>query len=102
MTLSADGDNTDLLTQGAELTMVLTTSGTTSGTLVVPAAYTESGTEESFSLAGTYEYNATTGAVSFDQSADTFVRDATWTLAGDQLLGEFESGTSVIEAVLAQ
>lgn len=56
LTLSIDGDNTDLLAQGASFTMVLSSAGATSGTLVAPGAYTESGTEESFSLAGTYEY----------------------------------------------
>lgn len=102
LTLSAGGGDTNLLAEGAELNMVLTSSGTTSGTLVVPAAYTESGTEESFSLIGTYTYNASTGDVTFDQAADTFVRDATWTLDGNELHGEFVSSGSTIEAVLTR
>lgn len=82
--------------------MVLTPAGATSGTLAVPAAYTESGTDETFSLVGTYSFNASTRVVTFDHAADTFIRDATWTFENDQLHGQFVSGSTSIEAVLTQ
>jgi hypothetical protein len=97
---SVDGDETDLLQAGAQLTITLTETGTTTGTLVVPAAFTESGTEETFSLEGTYDYDSATGIVTFDHPADTFIRDVDWTLNGTELHGEFVNGTTSISATL--
>ncbi len=102
LTATIDGDETDLLAAGAELTVTLTAAGTTTGTLVVPGAFTESGTEETFDLAGTYDYDAATGTVTFDHAGDTFIRDTDWTLNGNQLHGEFVSGTTSVSATLVR
>ena len=100
LSVSDDGDVTDLLAAGAQLAITLTSAGTTSGTLVVPAAFTESGTEETFSLAGTYHYDSATGAVTFEQAADTFIRDTDWTLSGNELHGVLINGTTTVTATL--
>jgi hypothetical protein len=100
--LSEDGDETDLLAAGTELTITLTAAGTTTGTLVVPAEFTESGTEETFSLEGTYDYDEDTGVVTFDHDADTFIRDTDWTLDGDELQGSFVDGTTSVTATLVR
>ena len=100
LSVSDDGDVTDLLAAGAELNITLTSAGTTTGTLVVPAAFTESGTEETFSLEGTHHYDSATGAVTFEQSADTFIRDTNWTLSENELHGLYLNGTTTITATL--
>jgi hypothetical protein len=100
LSVSDDGDVTDLLAAGAELSITLTSAGTTTGTLVVPAAFTESGTEETFSLEGTYDYDSDTGAITFEHSADTFIRDAEWSLSGNELHGVLTNGATTITATL--
>lgn len=100
LSVSDDGDVTDLLAAGAELSITLTAAGTTTGTLVVPAAFTESGTEETFSLVGTWHYDAAMGIVTFDHAADTFIRDTDWTLSGNQLHGELVNGATTVTATL--
>ena len=102
LSASVDGDETDLLLAGAELTITLTEAGTTTGTLVVPAAFTESGSEETFSLEGTYDYDSDTGIVTFDHPADTFIRDIDWTLTGTELHGELVNGTTTVTATLVR
>lgn len=100
LTATSSSGTTDLLAAGAELTMVLSSQGTTTGTLVIPAAFSESGNEETVSLAGNYDYDAATGVVTFTQSGDTFVRDMTWILTGDELHGELTSAGTTIAATL--
>jgi hypothetical protein len=87
LTLTDGSGNTDFLAAGAEVSIVLTPTGTTTGSLVVPAAYSESGLEETYSLTGTYAYDADARAVTFDQAADTFLRDITWEVDGRELHG---------------
>ncbi len=97
LTVTDGGGATDLLAAGAEVTIVLTATGTTTGTMVVPAAYSESGLDETYSLAGTYLYDANAGTVTFDQAADTFLRDMTWEVSGSELHGTLvvEVGTTL-------
>jgi hypothetical protein len=91
---------TDLLAGGAQISLVLTSTATTTGTIVIPAAYSESGTEETLALDGTYTYDPGTGTVTFDQAADTFVRDMTWNAGGTKLHGTLDTGTYVLTATL--
>jgi hypothetical protein len=96
-----DGSNTtDLLAGGAQISLVLTATGTTTGTVVIPAAYSESGTEETLALDGTYSYDPGTGTITFDQAADTFIRDMTWNAGGTKLHGTLDTGTYVLTATL--
>jgi hypothetical protein len=102
LTLTENGQSTNMLAQGAELTVTLAADLTTAGTLVVPAAYTESGTTEAESLAGTYTYDAQAGTVTFDHDADTYLRDVTWTVDGDRLTSTFTSGSTSLHTVLTR
>lgn len=72
--LTADGESIDVLDAGGSLEMTLTTAGTVVGELTVPAELAEG--ETSFDLAGSYNY--TEGGLAFDQTADTFIRDVSW------------------------
>lgn len=79
-----NGADMDLLAGGATLTISLSANGTTSGTLYVPGGG-EIGEDLNASMTGTWMYDENTGIVVFDQNADTFVRDAMWSLEGDRL-----------------
>jgi hypothetical protein len=80
---------------GGELEIVLNADGTTTGHLFVPGA-DEGGGDLDESLAGRFTFDAGTGEVTFEQDADTFVRDlsfhAVWSgdaieLRADETLG---------------
>jgi hypothetical protein len=107
MTVVQNGQTTNMLAQGASLTVTLTpadsVSGTTAGSLVVPAAYTESGTQETEDLTGTYAYDRKAKRITFDQAADTFIRDIIWTVDGTKLTGTFDAGAEGrLDVVLTQ
>ncbi len=98
--LTSGVETTDLLAAGAALSIELKTDGTTTGALVIPAEYTESGDEETVSLAGTYTYDQAEGTVTFDMAGDTFVRDITWEVVDNQLQGAFTGVDFMLTAVL--
>ena len=100
VTLTEAGGSTDLIAEGAAISLVLTPGGATTGTMTVPAAYSESGEEEILSLLGTYTYDATTGVAGFAHAADTFIRDTEWHAKGTLLTGTFDGGTYSITATL--
>ena len=100
VTLTEVGGSTDLLAEGVVISLVLTPGGATTGTMTVPAAYSESGEEEILSLNGTYTYDATTGIVTLAHAADTFLRDTTWHAKGTQLKGTFDGGTYTLTVTL--
>ncbi len=100
LTLTVDDETTDLLAEGAELRLVLTDGGATSGTFFVPGAFTESGDDETLSLAGTYTYDANERTATFEHVADTFIRDVGWALDGDELHSAFPDATGGIRATL--
>lgn len=67
---------------GGSLSITIDASGATTGTLNIPSSVT-GGAPLVASMAGTATITALT--VEFDQSADTFVRDLTWTRTGTAL-----------------
>ncbi|HET8650692.1 MAG TPA: hypothetical protein VFL95_11675, partial [Gemmatimonadales bacterium] len=74
-----------------------------SGSLTIPAAFSESHQDETVSMAGTYSYNAVAQTVTFDQTADTFVRDVTWAASTGQLAGTFaDDDGSTLRVILTQ
>lgn len=73
---------TDVLAQSGSLTITIGTDNATSGSLVLPASVT-GGTALTENMAGTAV--RTGNAVQFQQAADTFVRDLTWTVSGNAL-----------------
>ena len=82
-TITESGEETDVLAAGGALTITISSTNTTSGSLTIPASVTG---EEEFtaSMAGTATITGST--VDFEQAADSFVRDATWTIVGNTLV----------------
>ena len=77
-TITERGTITDLLARGGSLSITLNADHTTSGRLVVPGAE-EGGGALDVSLAGTFTFDDARDAVVFTHSADTFLRDMTFT-----------------------
>jgi len=69
----------NVLALGGSFSIILGGNGTTTGTLNLPAVVTGAAPLQA-SMAGTVERNG--NSVSFEQTADTFVRDLNWTVAG--------------------
>ena len=84
---------TDLLLAGATVDATLAPDGTTSGRLFVPGGG-EDGGDLDEDLTGTWTLSGET--VTFDQTADTFIRDAEFIAGPNTLTGEGTfSGVSV-------
>ena len=95
-----DGTQTiDVLVAGGSLTMTLQSDGSTSGRLFVPGGG-DNGQDLDENLAGTWTQTGVT--VHFSQSADTFVRDASWTLVDRTLRTTYPSGSTTVTAVLTR
>jgi hypothetical protein len=73
-----DAAEINVLGAGGSLTITISKSGATTGSLHVPASV--EGGPLTASMAGTASVTELT--VEFDQEADTFVRDLTWSRAG--------------------
>ncbi|MDT8435622.1 MAG: hypothetical protein RRA92_02595 [Gemmatimonadota bacterium] len=97
-TVTEDGSVADVLTVGGSLEIDLAADNTTSGSLVIPASLSESGTEEILSLAGTWSLSGST--VTFVQGADTFIRDSDWAASPGRLEAEEDFGGILIRVVL--
>jgi hypothetical protein len=100
LTLTEASGDTDMLAEGVVISLVLTPAGATTGSMTVPAAYSESGEEEILSLIGTYAYNAKTGIVTLAHPADTFLRDVTWHAKETRLNGTFKGASYTLTATL--
>lgn len=72
----------DVLAAGGSLQIQIATDNSTSGTLIVPASLND-GEAMDASMAGTAVQSD--NRVVFQQSADTFVRDLTWSYDGSTL-----------------
>jgi hypothetical protein len=72
----------DVLAQGGTMSITFGSNSTVSGTLFVPGSVT-GGAPMSESMAGTFVRTGDT--VEFEQTADTFVRDLTWTVGSTTL-----------------
>jgi len=75
---------TDVLAAGGSLNITLGGDGSTTGQLSIPASL-NGGSALIASMAGTFSLSGTT--VTFDQAADTFVRDIDFTVSGRTLQG---------------
>jgi hypothetical protein len=90
----------NVLAQGGSLTITIGANNTTTGTLNVPATIT-GGDALVASMAGTVDRNG--NGVSFEQTADTFVRDLNWTVAGNTITATNQSvGGAIYTIVLTR
>jgi hypothetical protein len=91
-TLETSAGTTDLLELGAVASITLAADGTTTGEIFVEGG-AEDGGDLDENLTGTWTLTGST--VTFDQGADTFVRDVEFTAGRDRLTGEgtFDEGT---------
>jgi hypothetical protein len=98
-TLTTAQGTVDLLALGSEVTVILSTDGTTTGHLFVPGGG-ENGEDLDADLAGTWTLSGST--VTFNQTADTFIRDAEFAASQDRLTGEGTFGEETIRLVLTK
>lgn len=97
-TVTTDDGTTDVLAEGGSLDITLAADGTTSGTLIIPATQSESGEEEQASMSGTWSIES--GTVTFEQDADTFVRDMGFQASEGRLEGEETFGEETVHVIL--
>ncbi len=93
------GVTTDQLAAGATLTLALAANGSVTGRLFVPNG-DEGGGKLDESMAGTWVLSG--GSVTFSQTADTFVRNTTFTATSDKLTGEMTFGGTTVTLTLAK
>ena len=96
-TLTSSVGTTDLLALGATVAVSLEPGGTTTGRLFVPGG-DEDGSDLDEDLAGTWSLTGNT--VTFNQSSDTFIRNADFTAGPDNLIGEGDFASGRIRLVL--
>lgn len=77
------GGTRDWRAAGSTFTISLTTGGTTTGHLFIPGG-NEGGGDFSADMSGTWALSGDT--VSFDQAADSFVRDYVWTARANHIV----------------
>jgi hypothetical protein len=81
------GGGFDVLAEGGSLTLTFGENGSVSGTLFIPGS---AGGPLTADMAGTFTVSG--GNISISQSADTFVRDATWTWNNGVIDGAWSGG----------
>jgi hypothetical protein len=87
------GGGFDVLALGGSLDLTLGTDGSLAGNMFIPAA---AGGPLDADMAGTFMLSGS--SLTFDQAADTFVRDATWTWENNELTGAWSGagGTALV------
>jgi hypothetical protein len=97
--LTTGAGTIDLLALGSEVTAVLATDGTTTGHLSVPGGG-EGGEDLEADLTGTWTLSGNT--VTFNQTSDTFIRDAEFTAGENTLTGEYTDEDGTVRLVLTK
>ena len=98
-TVTSSAGTLDLLDLGATADVTLAANGTTTGRLFVPGG-AEGGGDLDEDLTGTWSLSGST--VTFNQTADTFIRDAPFTASQNRLTGEGTFNGQTIHIVLAK
>jgi hypothetical protein len=96
---TSGGTTTDILAAGGSFTITLTSQGTTTGHLFIPASVTGEGDFNS-DLTGTWTQSGS--VVEFSHTADTFVRDMPFTIQGASLVGDRTFGDLRIRVTLTR
>lgn len=89
----------DVLAGGGSLAITLAGDGSTTGVMAIPASI-NGGTALLESMAGTFTLTGTT--ITFDQAADTFVRDVDFTVSGRRLHAAESLGSAAVDVTLAR
>jgi hypothetical protein len=98
-TLTSSVGTTDLLALGSTVAITLAPDGTTSGRLFVPGG-AEDGSDLDLDLVGTW--TLTGNSVTFNQAADSFIRDVEFTADRNRLTGEGTFTGTTIGLVLSK
>jgi hypothetical protein len=85
LTTTDTSGTTDWVASGATLTLTIAANGTTTGNLFIPGA-AEGGGDFIADMAGTWSLSG--AVITFDQTADTFVRDMDFSAGKDRLAGD--------------
>lgn len=93
------GQGLDVLAAGGSLTITLNANGTTTGLLSIPASL-NNGVALNESMTGTFTIVG--GTVHFDQTADTFVRDMSFSIAAQTLNGTLTTNDGGILVILTR
>jgi hypothetical protein len=97
----AGGAPVDVLALGGSLHVDLTSEGTTTGTLVIPAAFTEDGVDDDvIDLAGTYTRTGNT--ITFQGQGDSFFPEVVWTIGNGTLSVNTTQPGGTIEVTLTR
>jgi hypothetical protein len=99
LTLTSSVGTTDLLALGSTVAITLAADGTTSGRLFVPGGE-DDGSDLDVDLAGTWTLSGST--VTFNQTGESFIRDAEFTAGPNRLNGEGEFSGAIIRLVLGK
>lgn len=98
-TVTSLAGTSDLLASGATASVNLASDGTTTGRLFVPGG-SENGEDLDEDLTGTWTLSGST--VTFNQTADTFIRDVEFTATRNRLSSEGTFGEFTIRLVLSK
>jgi hypothetical protein len=98
-TLTTSAGTTNLLGQGATVSLNLAADGTTTGRLFVPGGADDGGDLEE-DLVGTWTLVGST--VTFNQAADTFIPDTEFLATRNTLTGEDSFGGTTLRLVLTK
>jgi len=94
-----NGVTTDWIAAGASVQMILNSNQTSAGTMFVPGGNSD-GSDFSADLSGTWTIED--GKVTFEQAADSFIRNMAFAIAGDALVGDKMFGTSRVRITLTR
>jgi hypothetical protein len=98
-TLTLAVTTVDQLVLGSEVELTLAPDGTASGHLFMPGGG-EGGGDLDVALTGTWTLSG--GAVTFDQTPDTFIRDVRFTADRNRLIGHETIGHNIVDLVLTK
>lgn len=101
--LTSGGETFDVREAGGDVFLSLEATGTMSGIFVVPDGFFDFD-EPEVDMAGTWSFDPTSSAVSFEQEADTFIRDTQFVASRDGgvilLSGVFVNADETVRLVL--
>ena len=99
-TIATPTGSTDLLAEGARLTLDLAAGGSVAGEFFIPAGLAPEDGQHAADMQGSWTLDENAGIVRFDQPADTYVRLVDWEVDPITLSNEFVNGGYTVTTVL--